>query len=254
MDSVCSARALMLTEEEALSGGVTLSIETCEEFSEQDIETYIEDHFDSFLKYLRFLPKGEQDLLLSYYLLHVTQDDLGRVHGLTQTSCSSQLRLAVRAMTALMLYNGHPTEQQLEPSLAANGVAVIPLLRCGQGTDTVDVPMSKIILMYKDVRNFVVVATEFGVHRPEIRRHITRVSEQLQATDSPLYQSVGSWMELLIDRAAATGEGRTKKAREMSANLTIRDPGILGEFRISVEDKNFGSTFVSKKTGYPSSG
>jgi hypothetical protein len=104
----------------------TLSLETCEEFtSEQDIYTYATEHLDQFIRFVRFLSKREQDLIMAYYLLGTTQTDLGNIFGVTQTICSSQLRLIVRAFGALVMFQGEPTEQQLDTILSSAGYATV---------------------------------------------------------------------------------------------------------------------------------
>src|SRR5208282_4898996 len=69
-DSITSARAMLLTDEEALEGQTLLSAESDPKKKEdQKILTYIQENFPMFLKILRLLKKEDQELLLSYYLL-----------------------------------------------------------------------------------------------------------------------------------------------------------------------------------------
>ncbi len=52
MNSVTSARSLLLTDEEALEGASTISLETQQDLQEDDIFTYIQENFTGFLKML----------------------------------------------------------------------------------------------------------------------------------------------------------------------------------------------------------
>jgi hypothetical protein len=67
MDSITAARAQLLTEQEQLEGAGMLSVETTDEFGEDDIYVYCQEHFAEWLDMLRNLPLEQQELLLSYY-------------------------------------------------------------------------------------------------------------------------------------------------------------------------------------------
>ena len=56
-DSITSARAMLLDEEDQLEGTTTISLETQADLAEEDILSFINDNFDRFLKTLRFLKK-----------------------------------------------------------------------------------------------------------------------------------------------------------------------------------------------------
>ena len=65
MNSVTSARAMLLTEEESLEGGTTISLETQSDLQEDDVFTYIQENFPNFLKMFNYLSQEDQDMLLS---------------------------------------------------------------------------------------------------------------------------------------------------------------------------------------------
>jgi hypothetical protein len=243
-EAVCATRALMLSEEDSLAGSTTLSIETCNEFSEDNIEDFIESHVSSFLTYIRFLPKNEQDLLLDYYLLGRTQNGLALIYKTTQTVCSANLRRAVRALTAILMFKGHPSREQLAPILDAAQVNVTALPSHSSYTATV--PLVDLIMAYLETRSFAEVATKFKVHRPQIRRAIREAAKALQVSANPAHEAVGYWMELLIEGMSMFGAGIGKKAIARQANLELSDPALLGEFRIRIEDETFENMFISK--------
>jgi hypothetical protein len=237
---------MALDAEDALRGGTLLSIETCDEFtSEQTIYTYVLDHFDKFLRFIRLLPKLEQDLVLAYYTLGVTQTDLGRLFGLTQTVCSSQLRLAVRCLGALIMFQGSPTEAQLEPIFSEAGCSTVLMQRADK-SGQVAIPLAKAISLYAVTRSFGKVADQFGLHRPEIRRAFRHVATVLQDSRIPAHQGVGAWIQLLIDRMSATGSGYTQRARAKMQNTYRNDSALLGEFRVSITDADFEQWFRAK--------
>jgi hypothetical protein len=245
-EAISSNRAMGLNVEDALQGGTLLSIETCDEFtSEQTIYTFVLDHFDKFLRFIRLLPKLEQDLILAYYTLGVTQTDLGRLFGLTQTVCSSQLRLAVRCLGALIMFQGCPTEAQLEPILSGAGCSTV-LMQRPKKLGRVPVPLAKAISLYVKTRSFGKVADQFGLHRPEIRRSFRHVATGLQESQIPVHQGVGAWIQLLIDRMSATGSGYTQRATAKMQNTYRHDSELLGSFRVSITEPDFEQWFRAK--------
>src|SRR5208283_5867612 len=109
-DSITSARAMLLSEDDQLEGITTISLETQADMTEEDILTYVIENFSEFLKMLRFLKKEDQELLLSYYLLSKTQNTLAIIHKSTQTVCSFRIRMAVKVLCAFILNGEEFTE------------------------------------------------------------------------------------------------------------------------------------------------
>src|ERR1035437_2480049 len=100
MQSVTDARSMLLSDEEALAGDVTLSLETCDDLTDPEfgVLTFIRDNFPTFLKMLRNLKARDQDLLLSYYLLSCSQNTLSPLLNETQTGISSDIRAAIKTL------------------------------------------------------------------------------------------------------------------------------------------------------------
>jgi hypothetical protein len=96
MDSITASRSMLLTEEEALAGGTTISCETTDEFGVDDIYVYCQEHFADWLRVIRVLSREQQELLLSYYLLGKTQIVLSKLLQATQTVMSFRIRMAVK--------------------------------------------------------------------------------------------------------------------------------------------------------------
>jgi hypothetical protein len=191
--------------------------------------------------------------LITYYLLKTTQSNLGRVHGITQTVASSQLRLAVKALTAIILHGGNPSQAHLDPAMVAIGLPVLPMLcyvdgHVRGGNDPVNVPTAELICTYAETRNFSSCSNKYGVHRPEIRRGLVKVYTALQASDQPLYQALGSWVEILPERMAFRGGGFTKREAGKLGIQVRTDPDVLDMFRVNVEDPNYISLFLSKSS------
>ena len=235
-DSITSARAMLLDEEEQLEGATTISLETQADLAEEDILSFINDNFDRFLKTLRFLKKEDQELLLSYYLLSKTQNTLAIIHKSTQTVCSFRIRMAVRTLGTFMLVGGEPTEELLHEVLE----------KAGLEDSLVKVPLSSVIMHYTRTRNFQQVALHFGLHRPDVRRAMSRASKALMDSKDGKEAAVAAWTHSLIDKVSPVGAGFSKRKSQKMGHLYRSDPAILGQFRMSITDPNFDAMFVSR--------
>lgn len=235
MDSIASSRALLLTEDEQLEGSTTISLETCGDLAEEDILSFIENNFDQFLKTLRYLKREDQELLLSYYLLSKTQNTLALIHKSTQTVCSFRIRMAVKTFGTFLLM-GEPTEELLHTVLTKAGLE-----------DSLEkAPLSKIVMEYVRTRNFQQVASHFGLHRPDVRRAMSRASKALMDSKDGQEAAIAAWVHSIIDKVSPVGIGFSKRKAQKLGHIYMSDPDILGQFRVRVEDKDFGSFFVSR--------
>lgn len=236
MESISAARALLLDEETALEGTTTLSLETQADLAEQDILTFINENFRTFMKVLRCLNSEDQELVLSYYILSKPQTVLARVQRSTQTVCSSRIRMAIKTLATFIMMGGEPPEEILHKVLE----------KAGFEDKLVKVPLSKAIVMYVEKRNFTEVADTFGVHRPEVRRWMRRASDALLESTDPEEAAVAVWIHSLLERANATGTGYSKRQRAKQGNHFLQSADITGEFRLRVEDPGFSQMFMAR--------
>ena len=234
-DSITSARSILLTEEEQLEGCTTISLETQQDLSEEDILTYVLENFSEFLKMLRFLKKEDQELLLSYYLLSKTQNTLAIIHKSTQTVCSFRIRMAVKTLACFIMM-GEPTVDRMHDILTRAGLE--------KSLDKID--LSEIIDLYAKTRSFQRIAEVHHLHRPDIRRAMSRASKQLMESKDAQEHALGAYIHSLIDKANPSGVGYSKRKVSKLGHIYRTDPALLGEFRIKVEDPDFDHMFVSR--------
>jgi hypothetical protein len=227
----------LLDEEEQLEGTTTISLETCPDMAEsEDILTYVQGNFSEFMKMLRFLKKEDQELLLSYYLLSKTQNTLAIIHKSTQTVCSFRIRMAVKVLGAFILM-GEPTAEKMKPILEEAGLE--------NGLEKVG--LSTVVELYAKTRSFQRIAEIYHLHRPDIRRSMSRASKQLMDNmDSAYQQAIGAYIHSLIDKANPSGVGYSKRKVSKLGHIVRTDPPLLGEFRIKLEDPTFEHMFVSR--------
>ena len=228
---------MLLDEQEALEGNTLLSMESDPKMKEdQKILAYIQENFPMFLKMLRLLKKEDQELLLSYYLLAKTQNTLAIIHRSTQTVCSFRIRMAVKVLCAFILYEGEFTTEKMRPVLEGAG-----LENCIK-----NVPLSTIVDLYVKTRSFQRIAEVHGLHRPDIRRAMSRASKQLLESKDPMEEGLGAYIHSLIDKANPSGTGFSKRKVQKLGNIYRTDPAILGEYRLRINDSDFDHMFVSR--------
>lgn len=225
-----------LTEEEALEGNCTISQETQPDQQELKKFAYIQENFTNFLKALRFLKKEDQEMLLSYYILAKTQNTLALIHKTTQTVCSFRIRMAFKTLGTFIMMDGEPTVEKMGEILAKAGLE-----------DSIPgVPLSKIIDLYVRTRNFQKIADIYRLHRPDIRRAMSRASKKLMDSRNGKEHALGAYIHSLIDKANPAGQGFSKRKIAKQCHIFRSDPNILGEFRFDVSNPDFEHMFVSR--------
>jgi len=243
-DSVTSARAMLLSEDEQLEGATTISLETQADLAEEDILSFISENFERFLRTLRFLKKEDQELLLSYYLLSKTQSTLALIHKSTQTVCSFRIRMAVKTLGTFMMV-GEPTEELLHEVLEKAGLenSLEPL---GIESPSPKPRLSTVVMEYVRTRNFQQVANHFGLHRPDVRRAMSRASKALMDSKDGKEAAVAAWLHSLIDKVSPVGTGFSKRKAQKMGHIYMKSSAVLGQFRVNIEDPDFSQWFVSR--------
>lgn len=257
MQKITADRSLLLEEQEALEGQTLLSIETCDDLSQDDFYVYSLEHPAEWLTVLRSLSLEQQEMLLSYYCLSKTQLILGRILGSTQTVCSFRIRMAIKVAGCFVMLGGPPTVEWMHKIL----------LKAGYENKLKKAPLSEMIALYAQCQSFEQVAGKFKVkNRPDVRRTMSRAAKYLMRGDSlaknnffadgaqfdegialPEEIALGAYIFTLIDRANPNGQGISKRQRAKTARFVMfRDPKCVGEFRLRVEDPGFDAMFVSQ--------
>jgi hypothetical protein len=236
MDSVCAARSMLLNEADQLEGQTLISVESQEDLQKEDILTYIQENFAEFLTMLRSLKKEDQELLLSYYLLSKTQNTLATIHKSTQTVCSFRIRMAIKTLGTFIMMGGAPTVEMMHTILT----------RAGLEDSLKKIELSKIVDLYVRTHNFQKIAELYHLHRPDIRRAMSRASKQLMESKDPQEHALGAYIHSLIDKANPAGQGFSKRKIAKQCHIFRCDPDCLGTFRIRIEDPNFQHLFVSR--------
>jgi hypothetical protein len=234
MQAVTDARSMLLSEEEALAGEVTLSLETCDDLTDPEfgVLTFIRDNFPTFLKMIRNLKPRDQDLLLSYYLLSCSQNTLAPILRETQTGISTDVRAAIKTLGTFFML-GQPTTQIIHEVLIAEGLE----------SQLGDTELSTVAFEYSQCRTFDVVAARHSIRRPDVRKALRAVSDRLLESKQPRSLAIGSWLFNLLDHAKPVGVGYKTKGESV---ISLKDTEVLGQFRVDVASADFDQWFVGR--------
>jgi DNA-directed RNA polymerase specialized sigma24 family protein len=101
MDHVVAERAALIDGDAALAGTVTISAET-DDLGGFEVDNFVEEHFDLFLRHLGKLSPEDQELLLAYYVVAKSQAQPASVLDTTQTLISTRIRRALHKFTAVI--------------------------------------------------------------------------------------------------------------------------------------------------------
>jgi hypothetical protein len=256
MESVAGLRAVLAYQEDeegALDGAQLISAETDPDLQrEQDIFLFINENFATFLGYLRNLSLGDQELVLSYYLLRKTQTLLAPIFRTSQTLCSARMRAAVRTMCANITFGGQPTQERIRSLLQAIGaeearLTVQAKAQCkekgedpsqhrqnGKFGEKATHSLARLLAEYAEARSFGRFADRHGIHRPEIRRAFRHAAERLESGGSE-QQALAAWIRALIDKANPFGEGESKRQAAKRGDVFVRDDERVADFRVRIE-------------------
>jgi hypothetical protein len=166
---------------------------------------------------------------MSYYLLGKPQWCLAKLYRSTQTLCSFRIRMARKKLGIITMYQGAPPVSALTAILTEHGLNdLIP----GISTAT-------LIDEYRKRRSFSAVAAFLTLHRPDVRRALTKAATGLMEDSNEEHAAIGAYIHGMIDKASITGAGYSVKKISRHAHLHKSDPTAVGAFRIDVTDPAF---------------
>lgn len=292
MNTIIAARSLRLSEEEGLAGNTLVSAETDQDvIPEEEFGSWIHSNFETFIKFLRYLRPADQELLLSYYLLGKSQTQLGKIFDANQTMCSFKIRMAVKHFGAFLML-GVPTVERMRQILTAAGLeeartevsqprtlknltpeqiaeifamretsthgmiqkkfgiseSTLMLLFYPKKNPAPPTSLASLIHDYAEMRNFGEVAKKHKVHRPDVRKWMSRARKQLMDSPDPEQQALGAYLFALTDGSW----GLTPKQKSRFQHR--KDPAILGQFRVKVDDPDFKHCFAVRASSFNNNG
>ena len=227
---------MKLTLEEQLAGQGTLSIECNEELQKKnEFATFVQEDFPTFLRLLRGLSKEDQELMLSYYVLSKPQYTLAPLFHSTQTIMSFRLCMAEKKLSAVVLFGVNPTAEAMAPILEAIGTE-----------NLLNVPLSRLVADYATTRSFQRVANIHQIHRPDIRRSMSRSWKILIESKDHREMALGAYLHGLVDKAHSSGRGYSARKMAKMGYIYRKDPVILGQFVLKADDPDFDVVLTAR--------
>jgi hypothetical protein len=231
---------------EMLQGEILVSIETSEEHATASIQQFIHDNPVSFFRALRQLPSHFQDLVISYYVLNKTQDQLAaQLMNTSQTITSTLLRKAVQALCALLQWPDGLTEEVMNKILKNRELTIGAALKhTKDATITMKtVSAARVLFMLLKYRSFELVATAIDLWRAELRRVVRELVKELCESEDRDEKLLGGALYIFLDAVGAKGTGKSLKALRRTRPYEGKDPACLGNFRVRIGEPGWEALF-----------
>ena len=230
----------MLILDPADFADATISLETQADLARDSVGASLRDYYGMFVGHLRHLTPEDQELLTSYFLLGKPQWCLAKLYQSTQTIISLRIRLALKKLGIAAIHGGAPPVDVLHDVLEDHGVnRLLPA-----------VPTSTLVDEYRQRRSFTLVADVLRLHRPDVRRALTRATAVLLADVHEEHTAYGAYIHGLIDKAHITGIGPSDRRAARHSHLHHCDPDVVGAFRVDVDSQTFDDhVWVSRAAG-----
>lgn len=131
---------------------------------------------------------------------------------------------------------GEPTQETIHDILVGVNLENTPALK---------LPLSQLVWEYAHCHDFAQLARIHDIHRPDIRRAMSRASKALLEMKGREH-ALGAYIYSLIDKANPSGQGYTKRKLAKQGHMVKTDPPITGQFRVAVTDPDFEALFTSR--------
>lgn len=231
--AIVAARSMKLDPHDQ---DTTLSLETCQDLMTEHMGTYIQENFPWFIKHIRHLSLEDQEMLLSYYLLSKPQWCIAKLYRSTQTVCSFKLRMAAKKLGTITIFGRTPLAEDM-----ATILETLDLNHLVNGVST-----AELVVTYRQLHSFNLTALRHRVHRPDVRRALSKVVKVLLAGSDKRELALGAYIHGLIDKASSSGQGYTHRKTDKHTHVFKQDPQILAAFRVDVMSPDFDNLFVSR--------
>ena len=217
----------------------TISLETQMDLAKNSISESLRENFGLFFPLLNNLTLEDYELILAYYFLGQPQWCLAKLCRSTQTLCSFRIRMALKKLGVMTMSQGHPTRETLDLILDSHGLNTI-----------LSVKTSILVEEYRKRRSFMAVADALGLHRPDVRRALTKAANTLMGDQHEEHIAFGAYIHGLIDKASVSGVGFSAKKFQRHAHIHKSDPHCVGNFQISTTDPFFDDHVLVSRAAY----
>lgn len=218
----------------------TISLETQLDLARNSISESLRENLGAFLPSMKNLSLEDYEMILAYYFLGQPQWCLAKLCHSTQTLCSFRIRQALKKLGIVATYKGHPGEKDLDDVLEMHDLNhLIPTVKT-----------SLLVVEYRKRRSFLAVADELHLHRPDVRRALTKAANVLMADKHDAHAALGAYIHGFLDKASISGVGFSQRKTQQLADVYKADPKCAGEFIVSTIDPAFDDHFLVSRAAY----
>ena len=216
----------------------TISLETQADLAQDTFGVTLQENYGAFIRYLEFLDLEDQELINLYYQAEKPQWCLATFHGSTQTLCSQRLRLAVKRLGLVAMFQGPPSQEVLDDILEEHQLnRLIP-----KGPTT-----SSLIVEYRQHHSFSVITDVLRCSRPQARRALICSAATLLKDEHEEHTAFGAYIHGLIDQASVLGSGYSENKRQKCGHGFVVHPTIVGQASICLDDpQDYAHLLVSR--------
>jgi hypothetical protein len=227
---------MLVTPEDACDQ--TISLETQADMAIDTVGVALQENYGSFVRYMKFLALEDQELINLYYQVEKPQWCLAMFHRSTQTLCSQRLKLAVKRLALMAMFQGHPELEVLDAILEEHGLnQMIP------GGPTT----GALVVEYRKHHSFTAVTDLLRCSRPQARRALIASAAALLKDEHEEHTAFGAYIHGMIDQASVMGSGYSENKRLKCAHGFVTHPTIVGQARIRIEDlQDYDHILVSR--------
>ena len=235
-EAITAKRSMLVSPED--SCGQTISLETQADLAQDTIGVALQENYGAFIRYMEFLALEDQELINLYYQAAKPQWCLAAFHRSTQTLCSQRLRLAVKRLALMAMFQGPPSQDVLDDILEEHQLnRLIP-----QGPTT-----SSLVVEYREHHSFSVVTDVLRCSRPQARRALIASAASLLKDEHEEHTAFGAYIHGLIDQASVLGSGYSENKRLKCAHGFVNHPALVGQASIRLDDlQDYDHVLVSR--------
>lgn len=218
----------------------TISLETQPDLARNSISESLRENLAVFLPPMKNLSPEDYEMVLAYYLLRSPQWCLAKLCHSTQTLCSFRIRMALKKLGVVAACGGHPSQETLDSVLELHSLNHL----------VSSVPTSLLVVEYRRRRSFLAVADALHLHRPDVRRALTKAATVLMGDKHENHAAFGAYIHGFLDKASISGVGFSQRKTQQLADVYKSDPKCAGEFCVLTTDPALEDHFLVSRAAY----
>lgn len=232
-DSKVEARSALVGSSDCASDQ-TVSLETQADLCFQGLDALLGEDLGSYVVYIHKLDPKDQDIIFMYYGLKKDQSAIARKFGTNQSTISSELRMAVLRLGAVVNF-GTPTVESMQVILEM--VDRVKFLS--------NLTYAELIDIYSKHGSKSKIEELTGQKITIVRRSLEDLSVMLIASKYSDAKALGAYVFGLVKTASVYHKKGNREGHSPEPSCKDhRDPEIVGKEIIEFKDKDFDQVFM----------